>query len=116
TPEPQSIRAIHPDPALHDTELRDLVDQHNSSHYVLDEPAVPEAEYDRLFTELRALEEANPELVTPDSPTQRVGGLAYGAFGQVRHEVPMLTLGNAFAEADMRDFDRRVRQIGRAPV
>src|SRR5690554_6732532 len=101
---------VQPDPALRVKELRDLIDQHNYSYYVLDEPTVPDAEYDRLFTELRALEEANPDLVTPDSPTQRVGGLASGAFGQVRHEVPMLSLGNAFAESDMLDFDRRVRR------
>ncbi len=101
---------VQPDPALRVKELRDLIDQHNYSYYVLDEPTVPDAEYDRLFRELRALEEANPDLVTPDSPTQRVGGLASGAFGQVRHEVPMLSLGNAFAESDMLDFDRRVRR------
>src|SRR5690606_2360293 len=109
-PVPQDIMTVQPDPALRVKELRDLIDQHNYSYYVLDEPTVPDAEYDRLFTELRALEEANPDLVTPDSPTQRVGGLASGAFGQVRHEVPMLSLGNAFAESDMLDFDRRVRR------
>lgn len=101
---------VRPDPALRARELRELIDQHNYRYYVLDEPSVPDAEYDRLFNELRALEEANPDLVTPDSPTQRVGGVASGAFGQVRHEVPMLSLGNAFAESDMRDFDRRIRR------
>ncbi|HAL06440.1 MAG TPA: DNA ligase (NAD(+)) LigA, partial [Brevundimonas sp.] len=67
-------------------------------------------EYDRLFNELKALEAEHPELVTPESPTQRVGGAALAAFGQVRHEVPMLSLGNAFEEQDLLDFDRRVRE------
>lgn len=89
-------------------ELRAELDQHNYRYYVLDEPSVPDAEYDRLFNELKALEAEHPELVTADSPTQRVGGAALSAFGQVRHEVPMLSLGNAFEENDLREFDRRV--------
>lgn len=89
-------------------ELRAELDQHNYRYYVLDEPSVPDAEYDRLFRELQALEAEHPELVTPDSPTQRVGGAALSAFTQVRHEVPMLSLGNAFEESDLREFDRRV--------
>ncbi|ROM96834.1 NAD-dependent DNA ligase LigA [Pseudomonas brassicacearum] len=91
-------------------ELRAELDQHNYRYYVLDEPSIPDAEYDRLFHELKALETANPELVTVDSPTQRVGGAALAAFTQVRHEVPMLSLGNAFEENDMREFDRRVTE------
>ncbi|WP_313313617.1 NAD-dependent DNA ligase LigA [Stutzerimonas nitrititolerans] len=91
-------------------ELRSEIDAHNYRYYVLDEPSVPDAEYDRLFKELRALEAENPELVTPESPTQRVGGEALAAFGQVRHEVPMLSLGNAFEEQDLTDFDRRARE------
>ena len=74
-------------------ELRNELDAHNYRYYVLDEPSVPDAEYDRLFRELQALETEHPELVTPDSPTQRVGGEALSAFGQVRHEVPILSLG-----------------------
>ncbi|MFQ6572871.1 NAD-dependent DNA ligase LigA [Pseudomonas sp. UM16] len=89
-------------------ELRAELDQHNYRYYVLDEPSVPDAEYDRLFNELKALESEHPELVTADSPTQRVGGSALSAFSQVRHEVPMLSLGNAFEENDLREFDRRV--------
>ncbi|HGY9625238.1 TPA: NAD-dependent DNA ligase LigA [Pseudomonas putida] len=89
-------------------ELRAELDQHNYRYYVLDEPSVPDAEYDRLFNELKALEAEHPHLVTPDSPTQRVGGAALAAFSQVRHEIPMLSLGNAFEEDDLRDFDRRV--------
>ncbi len=91
-------------------ELRSEIDAHNYRYYVLDEPNVPDAEYDRLFKELRALEAEHPELVTPESPTQRVGGEALAAFGQVRHEVPMLSLGNAFEEQDLTDFDRRARE------
>ncbi|MEF9898446.1 MAG: NAD-dependent DNA ligase LigA [Pseudomonas sp.] len=89
-------------------ELRTELDQHNHRYYVLDEPSVPDAEYDRLFNELKALEAEHPELVAPDSPTQRVGGAPLSAFSQVRHEVPMLSLGNAFEENDLREFDRRV--------
>lgn len=96
--------------ALRIAELRQTLNEHNYRYYVLDEPSVPDAEYDRQFHELKALEAAHPELVTADSPTQRVGGAALTAFGQVRHEIPMLSLGNAFAEDDLRDFDRRVRE------
>lgn len=91
-------------------ELRAELDQHNYRYHVLDEPSIPDAEYDRLFHELKALEAEHPELVTADSPTQRVGSAALSAFTQVRHEVPMLSLGNAFDETDMREFDRRVSQ------
>ncbi|WP_028693801.1 NAD-dependent DNA ligase LigA [Pseudomonas cremoricolorata] len=91
-------------------ELRTELDKHNYSYYVLDEPSVPDAEYDRLFNELKALEAEHPHLVTPDSPTQRVGGAALAAFQQIRHEVPMLSLGNAFEEADLREFGRRVTE------
>ncbi|MDG9882799.1 NAD-dependent DNA ligase LigA [Pseudomonas sp. GD04058] len=89
-------------------ELRAELDQHNYRYYVLDEPSIPDAEYDRLFRELQALEAEHPELVTEDSPTRRVGGAALSAFTQVRHEIPMLSLGNAFEETDLREFDRRV--------
>ena len=91
-------------------ELRAELDQHNYRYHVLDEPSIPDAEYDRLFHELKALEAANPELITSDSPTQRVGSMALTAFTQVRHEIPMLSLGNAFEESDMREFDRRVNE------
>ena len=91
-------------------ELRAELDQHNYRYHVLDEPSIPDVEYDRLFHELKALEAANPHLVTPDSPTQRVGSAALSAFTQVRHEIPMLSLGNAFEETDMLEFDRRVNE------
>lgn len=91
-------------------ELRAELDQHNYRYHVLDEPSIPDAEYDRLFKELKQLETDNPHLITPESPTQRVGSLALTGFDEVKHEVPMLSLGNAFEEADMLSFDRRVRE------
>nr|BFD40684.1 NAD-dependent DNA ligase LigA [Pseudomonas sp. FFPRI_1] len=91
-------------------ELRAELDQHNYRYHVLDEPSIPDVEYDRLYHELKALEAEHPELVTSDSPTQRVGSAALSAFTQVRHEIPMLSLGNAFEEVDMREFDRRVSE------
>jgi len=97
------------DAAQRIAELRAELDEHNYRYYVLDEPSVPDAEYDRLFRELQALEAQHPELVTPESPTQRVGGEALSAFGEVRHEVPMLSLGNGFEEEDLRAFDRSVQ-------
>lgn len=97
------------DAAQRIAELRAELDEHNYRYYVLDEPSVPDAEYDRLFRELQALETEHPELVTPESPTQRVGGEALSAFGEVRHEVPMLSLGNGFEEEDLRAFDRSVQ-------
>ncbi len=98
------------DAAVRATELRKQIDQHNYRYYVLDEPAIPDAEYDRLFNELRSLEEQYPDLVTSDSPTQRVGSQPSPSFSQVQHEVPMLSLANAFSDDDLHDFDRRVRQ------
>jgi len=89
--------------------LREVIDTHNYRYYVLDEPSIPDAEYDRLMKELVQIESEHPELVTGDSPTQRVGAAPLSAFASVRHEVPMLSLGNAFAESDLRDFDRRLR-------
>ncbi|WP_191488846.1 NAD-dependent DNA ligase LigA [Pseudomonas sp. FEN] len=91
-------------------ELRAELDQHSYRYYALDEPSIPDAEYDRLFRELQALEAEHPEWVSADSPTQRVGSAALAAFTQVRHEIPMLSLGNAFEETDMREFDRRVSE------
>jgi DNA ligase (NAD+) len=91
-------------------ELRRQLADLNYRYYVLDDPAVPDAEYDRLMQELRALERAHPEIVTPDSPTQRVSGEAAAQFGAVRHRVPMLSLGNAFSDEEVGDFDRRVRE------
>jgi len=90
-------------------ELRQLLNQYNYEYHVLDQPSVPDAEYDRVMNELLNLEEENPELKTDDSPTQRVGGPPLEGFQKVEHRVPMLSLGNAFGEDDLKDFDRRVR-------
>ena len=90
--------------------LRDEIRGHDYRYYVLADPSVPDSEYDRLLQELRALEQAHPELVTADSPTQRVAGAPAAGFATVRHAVPMLSLDNAFGEQELRDFDRRVRE------
>ncbi|MDD3519598.1 MAG: NAD-dependent DNA ligase LigA, partial [Chromatiales bacterium] len=90
--------------------LRREIEHHNYRYYVLDDPEIPDAAFDRLMTELRAIEAAHPELVTPDSPTQRVGGAPQSGFSEVRHALPMLSLDNAFEEADAMAFDRRVRE------
>ncbi|MBL4952284.1 NAD-dependent DNA ligase LigA [Neobacillus sp. YIM B02564] len=91
-------------------ELRSLLNQYGYEYYVLDKPSVPDAEYDRLMQELIQLEEQFPQLKTLDSPTVRVGGAVLDMFEKVEHRIPMLSLGNAFNEQDLRDFDRRVRQ------
>lgn len=91
-------------------EIRSLLHQYGYEYYVLDTPTVPDAEYDRLMQELLVLEEKFPELKTPDSPSIRVGGAVLDLFEKVEHRTPMLSLGNAFNEQDLRDFDRRVRQ------
>ncbi|MEC3638726.1 NAD-dependent DNA ligase LigA [Bacillus halotolerans] len=91
-------------------ELRRTINKYSYEYYTLDEPSVPDAEYDRLMQELITIEEEHPELRTPDSPTQRVGGAVLDAFQKVTHGTPMLSLGNAFNADDLRDFDRRVRQ------
>ena len=91
-------------------QLRAQIAQHDYRYYVLDDPSVSDAEYDRLMQELRGLEAAYPDLVTPDSPTQRVAGTPSGAFGEVVHQVPMLSLDNAFSEADVEGFDRRIHE------
>jgi len=88
--------------------LRTEIEQHNFRYYVQDEPSVSDAEYDALMRELIALETAHPELVTAESPTQRVGAAPLAAFGSVTHAVPMLSLGNAFEAEDVQDFDKRV--------
>ena len=89
-------------------ELRDQIRRHNYQYHILDDPLVPDAEYDRLVRELQAIEAEYPELITPDSPTQRVGAEPISAFGTVQHQVPMLSLDNAFSEDELRDFHRRV--------
>ena len=97
--------------------LRAELHQHNHRYYVLDDPLISDAEYDRLFRELQALEAEYPELVTPDSPTQRVGALAQTLLGEVKHSVPMTSIDNAFDAAEVEAWDKRVRQaLGRETV
>ncbi|MFY2157034.1 NAD-dependent DNA ligase LigA [Cytobacillus firmus] len=91
-------------------DLHNLLNQYNYEYHVLDQPSVPDAEYDRLMRDLIELENQFPELKTEDSPTQRVGGEILDMFEKVEHQSQMLSLGNAFNEQDLRDFDRRVRQ------
>ncbi|TME41746.1 MAG: NAD-dependent DNA ligase LigA [Chloroflexi bacterium] len=90
-------------------ELRELLRRYEHAYYVLDHPEVSDSEYDALFLELRRIEEERPDLLTPDSPTQRVSGEAADQFAKVRHRSPMLSLQNAFDEAEIRAFDKRVR-------
>ncbi|HET7557080.1 MAG TPA: NAD-dependent DNA ligase LigA, partial [Rhodanobacteraceae bacterium] len=110
----------HADPAARTAQLRERIEDANYRYYVLDDPAIPDADYDALLRELEALEEAHPELATPDSPTQRVGAAPSSAFLAVRHEIPMLSLANAFTDPEpppgqdpdkeARDFVRKVEQ------
>jgi len=88
--------------------LKQQIRHHNYRYHVLDDPEVPDAEYDRLVRQLQAIESENPELITEDSPTQRVGDAPISAFGTVQHQVPMLSLDNAFAADELREFHRRV--------
>ena len=97
--------------------LRNELHEHNHHYYVLDDPKISDAEYDRLFRELQALEEQHPELKTADSPTQRVGAAPRAGFAEVKHLQPMLSLNNCFSEDELRDFDRRVREgLGREEI
>ena len=91
-------------------QLRQAIEQHDYSYYALDAPTVPDSEYDRLFAELRELEQQHPDLITIDSPTQRVSGQPLDTFRQVQHQVPMLSLGNAFAEEQVLEFAQRAEQ------
>lgn len=91
-------------------QLRGELQRHNYRYYVLDDPEIPDADYDRIMQRLRELESQYPQLTTPDSPTQRVGATPLSAFASVTHELPMLSLENAFSEDEMRAFDRRIRE------
>ena len=97
-------------------DLRAAVNEANYRYHVLDAPAISDAEYDALLAELRRLEEAHPELVTPDSPTQRVGAAALEKFKPFTHERPMLSLANAFSHDDLREFAVRVEKLAGEPV
>ncbi|MFY0519768.1 NAD-dependent DNA ligase LigA [Lysinibacillus sp. UGB7] len=91
-------------------ELNKLLHEYGYAYYVLDNPIIADSVYDQLLHELIALEEANPSLIYPDSPTQRVGGVVVEGFKKVTHDYPMLSLSNAFNEADIREFDRKISQ------
>ena len=91
--------------------LREEIRRHEHLYYVLDKPEIGDAEYDALMNELKKLEAAHPELVTPDSPTQRVGGKPAEGFKKAQHSRPMLSLDNAYSEEDLADWDRRVREL-----
>ena len=89
-------------------QLKDELNQHNHRYYVLDEPTIPDSEYDRSMRRLQDIEQQHPELLSDDSPSQRVGGAALPSFSQVSHAVPMLSLDNAFSEEELEAFDRRI--------
>lgn len=91
--------------------LRDELARQNYHYYVLDDPLISDAEYDQLFRELQSLEQAHPELITADSPTQRVGGMVRSDLQSIQHELPMLSLNNAFSAEDVEQFDRRAREL-----
>ena len=90
--------------------LRAELERHNYAYYVLDEPVLPDAEYDKLYQELAAIEADHPDLITPESPTQRVGGVALDSFASVTHSMPMLSLNNGFTDADVEAFDKRTAE------
>ena len=100
----------HLDPHARLLQLRDEIRRHEYLYYVLDQPEVPDTVFDALVIELRGIEDGHPQWITPDSPSQRVGGRPAAGFAPVRHALPMLSLDNAFTEADVRDFDRRARE------
>lgn len=110
TPSSQTVQRVE--------RLRRELLEHDYRYYVLDDPTVSDEEYDRLMRELQDLEREYPRLLTPDSPTQRVGGQPVKEFGTVTHNPPMLSLANSYSEEEIRDFDRRVKEIlaGQAPV
>ncbi|HEY9034081.1 MAG TPA: NAD-dependent DNA ligase LigA, partial [Pseudomonadales bacterium] len=90
--------------------LREQINEYNYRYYVLDDPSVPDAEYDRLMQQLLALEAEHPQLASDDSPTRRVGAKPAQGFAEVQHELPMLSLDNAFDDEQLQDFDRRIRE------
>src|SRR5260370_14290109 len=100
-------------PAKRAAELRKLIDYHNAKYYIDAKPEISDREFDRLLEELKQIEAAHPDLLTPDSPTQRVGGEPIGEFEQVTHRLPMLSIDNSYSSDELREFDRRIRkQLG----
>lgn len=104
-------RSDQHNPGKRAEELRAELDRHNHLYYVLAQPEIGDREYDALYKELEAIEAAHPELLTPESPTQRVGGAALTAFNTVQHAAPMMSLNNTYARDELRDFDKRVRRL-----
>src|SRR5690349_12965422 len=104
-------------PAARIAELRTQIDRHNYLYYVEAKPEISDREFDRLLEELQALESQHPDLVTPDSPTQRVGGQPIEGFRTVKHREPMLSIDNTYNAEELREFDARVRKLlGGEPV
>ena len=107
----------HPNPAQRAEELRHELRRHEHLYYVMDAPEISDREFDALMNELKHIEAEHPELLTPDSPCQRVGGKPAEGFQKVRHSRPMLSLDNAYTEEELRDWDRRVHELaGSLPV
>lgn len=104
------------DQEAHAAWLRGELNRHNTAYYAHDNPTVPDAEYDRLMLELQDLEQAHPDLLSADSPTQRVGAVPLSVFAQVRHKLPMLSLANGFKQVDIENFDRRAHESLQLPV
>src|ERR1700676_1478643 len=91
--------------------LREKIRHHEYRYYVLDDPEMSDADFDKLMNELKRLEAEHPELITPDSPTQRVGGKPREGFVRAKHSSPMLSLDNAYSEEELRDWERRVHEL-----
>lgn len=95
-------------------ELAEQIEEHNYRYYVLDKPVISDYEFDKLLEELQKLEKQYPDLVLPDSPTQRVGGTITKIFPTVKHKYPMLSLSNTYSIEELYDFDRRVKRTFRS--
>src|SRR5271170_6959801 len=98
-------------PAERAAELRKIIDLHNYKYYVEASPEISDREFDRLLEELKQIEAKHPDLVTPDSPTQRVGGQPIGQFQTVVHRIPMLSIDNTYSADELREFDKSVRKL-----
>src|ERR1700757_1669730 len=106
-----SAETVMPAIAQRSEELRRLIDHHNYLYYVEAKPEISDREFDKLLRELQDIEQAHPQLITPDSPTQRVGGQPIEGFETIRHRVPMLSIDNTYNADEVREFDRRVRKL-----
>src|SRR5213082_2418753 len=91
--------------------LRDQIRHHEHRYYVLDDPEITDADFDLLMQQLKKLEAAHPELITPDSPTQRVGGAPISDFRQVKHRIPMLSIDNTYNAEELREYDKSIRRM-----